>query len=85
MSQKTHRIFYAVIKGSLNNGIFGGTKVKIKNKMPIKQIKVNADSEYLQRNFCSLKSLYSKLKRTAAETKNIEMFIQSGDFPKTPL
>ena len=73
------------VSGSLKIGILGVTKVKRINNTPIKQINKNASQGRLHLIVFFLNKYHSKIKIVAADTKNIAMFIKSGDLPNAPL
>ena len=65
--------------------IFGVTKVKIINNAPITHKIRNESFELVGSPLSSPNNLFSKRYAAAAAIKNIEIFIQSGDLPITPL
>ena len=75
---------YVFVRGSLNNSICGGQKVKIKNNTPIK-LKIIIDSLDEIIHFLFFLNRYvSNKKVKAVATKNIVIFTQSGVLPNIP-
>ena len=76
---------YVPVSGSLKMLSVGVLKVNRTKSKAMPQSNAKAHFADAQRNFSVWKSFVSLIYAAAAEIKKMPIFIQSGDFPITPL